>query len=93
MLKGDIGLLAENCGVSKTTIYRIADKIGLDLAPIHGRCDKTVDYISGTTLADERDMWLDMATEKILKYRKERRERRARNRAMDKVAPKQMEIV
>lgn len=43
MLKGDIGLLAENVGVSKTTIYRIAEKIGLDLAPIHGRCDKTVD--------------------------------------------------
>jgi hypothetical protein len=92
MLKGDIGLLAENCDVSKTTIYRIAEKIGLDLAPIHGRCDKTVDYISGNTLADEHDMWLDMATEKILKYRKEKRERRALNKAMDKVAPEQMEI-
>lgn len=92
MLKGDIGLLAENCGVSKTTIYRIAEKIGLDLAPIHGRCDRTVDYISGTTLADERDMWLDMATEKILAYRKERRERRAIHKAMDKVVPKQLEI-
>ena len=92
MLKGDIGKLAENVGVSKSTIYRVAEKINLDLKPIHGRCDKTVDYISNTTLADERDMWLDMATEKILLYRKEKQERKVLNKS-DVTFPKQMEIV
>jgi len=91
MLKGDIGKLAENVGVSKSTIYRVAEKINLDLKPIHGRCDKTVDYISNTTLADERDMWLDMATEKILLYRKEKQERKVLNKS-DVTFPKQMEI-
>ena len=91
MLKGDISKLAKNVGVSKTTIYRVADAIDLDLKPIHGRCDKTVDYISGTTLADEQDMWLDMATEKILKYRKEKQERRKLNKS-EVVFPKQMEM-
>lgn len=84
MLKGDLGLLAKNVGVSKTTIWRIAKKINLDLHPVQGRCDKTVDYISGTTLADEHDMWTDMATEKILAYRREKQERKAAHRAMDK---------
>ena len=91
MLKGDIGKLAENVGVSKSTIYRVAEKINLDLKPVHGRCDKTVDYISNTTLADERDMWLDMATEKILLYRKEKQERKVLNKS-DVTFPKQMEI-
>ena len=91
MLKGDIGRLAENVGVSKSTIYRVAEKINLDLKPVHGRCDKTVDYISNTTLADERDMWLDMATEKILLYRKEKQERKVLNKS-DVTFPKQMEI-
>lgn len=90
MLKGDITKLAKNVGVSKTTIYRVADAIGLDLKPIHGRCDKTVDYISGTTLADEQDMWLDMATAKILKYREEKRARRKLNKS--EVVFQQMEI-
>ena len=92
MLKGDIGRLAENVGVSKSTIYRVAEKINLDLKPVHGRCDKTVDYITNTTLADERDMWLDMATEKILLYRKEKQERKVLNKS-DVTFPKQMEIV
>ena len=89
MLKGDIGLLAKNVGVSKSTIYRIAEKINVDLKPIHGRCNKTVDYISNTTLADERDMWLDMMTEKILKYRKEKSERKAKQKT---VKPQQTEL-
>jgi hypothetical protein len=79
MLKGDIGALAKNVGVSKTTIYRIAAKLGVDLAPVRGRCDKTVDYISGTTLQDERDIWLEKMTQKILTYRKEKAERRRLN--------------
>jgi hypothetical protein len=54
MLKGDIGKLAEACGVSKTTIYRIAEKIDLDLKPLRHRCDKTVDVFSGYTLSDEQ---------------------------------------
>lgn len=85
MLKGDIGLLAEKVGVSKTTIYRIAEKIKLNLAPIHGRCDKTVDYISGTTLADERDVWLDMAVEKIKAYRQTKRDQRELDREEQKM--------
>jgi transcriptional antiterminator len=91
MLKGDIGKLAENVGVSKSTIYRVAEKINLDLKPVHGRCDKTVDYISGTTLSDEQDLWLDMATEKILKYREQKQERKILNKS-DVTFPKQMEI-
>lgn len=76
MLKGDIGALTKNVGVSKTTIYRIAKKLNLDLAPIRGRCDKTVDYISGTTLQDELNIWLDMMIQKITTYRREKAERR-----------------
>ena len=91
MLKGDLGLLAKNCGVSKTIIYRIAEKINLDLKPIHGRCDKTVDYISGTTLHDEQNTWLEMATQKILDYRQQRRERKVIHKAMDK-KPVQIEL-
>lgn len=90
MLKGDLGLLAKNVGVSKTTIYRIAEIINLDLHPIRGRCNKTMDYISGMTLADERDMWLDMATEKIQAYRKEKRESRKLNKS--DVTFRQMEV-
>jgi hypothetical protein len=91
MLKGDIGRLAENVGVSKSTIYRVAEKINLDLRPTDRRCPQTMDYISGTFLADEQDMWLDMATEKILAYRKEKQERKVLNKS-DVTFPKQMEI-
>lgn len=84
MLKGDIGLLAKKCSLSKTTIYRIAEKINLDLKPIDSRCSHTVDFISGASLSDEQTLWLEMAVEKILAYRREQRDRRAIHKAMDK---------
>lgn len=85
MLKGDIGKLAEACGVSKTTIYRVAEKINLDIHPIHGRCDKTVDYISGTTLADEQKIWLDMAVKKIKTYRQDKKDQREVDREEERM--------
>jgi hypothetical protein len=43
MLKGDVSKLAVMCNCSKSTIYNVAEKLGIDLHPIHHRCDKTVD--------------------------------------------------
>jgi transcriptional antiterminator len=91
MLKGDIGKLAEACGVSKTTIYRIAEKINLDLKPLRHRCDKTVDVFSGYTLTDEQKDWMKDAILDINAYRTVKRERKARQKAEDK--PVQVEIM
>ena len=79
MLKGDIGKLAEACGVSKSTIYRIAEKIDLDLKPLTHRCDKTVDAFSGYTLTDERDIWLQAAVRSIVTYREAKRNKHVEN--------------
>lgn len=91
MLKGDIGKLAEACGVSKTTIYRIAEKIDLDLKPLRHRCDKTVDVFSGYTLSDEQRDWMKDAIADINAYRNAKRERRKAT-AKPKVEFQQMEI-
>ena len=85
MLKGDIGLLAKECGVSKSTIYRVAEKIDLDLAPVNYRCSHTVDYISGKVLSDEQAAWMKMAIEKILAYRQEKRDRRELDREEERM--------
>ncbi len=85
MLKGDIGLLAKECGVSKTTIYRIAEKINLDLKPLSGRCRHTVDYLSGTVLSDEQKIWMDMAVAKIKAYRQAKHDQRELNREEEKM--------
>lgn len=75
MLKGDIGKLAQACGVSKSTIYRIAEKIDLDLKPVRHRCDKTVDVFSGYTLADEQGDWMRDAILDINAYRNAKRKK------------------
>jgi len=92
MLKGDIGKLAKACGVSKTTIYRIAAKIDLDLKPCRHRCDKTVDVFSGYTLTDEREEWMRDAVLDINAYRNAKRERKARIKTENQT-PVQVEIM
>lgn len=72
MLKSEVGYLAKRCSLSKTTIYRIAALINLDLRPFYGRCDKTIDCFSGETLDKEHGAWLDMAAEKINSYRRQK---------------------
>jgi len=42
MLKSEVGFLADKCGLSKATIYRVAEKLNLNLRPFYGRCDKTM---------------------------------------------------
>lgn len=83
MLKGDIGKLAKACGVSKTTIYRIAEKIDLDLKPLRHRCDKTVDVFSGYTLSDEQQDWMKDVVADINAYRNTKRERKAKQKIED----------
>ena len=90
MLKGDIGKLAEACGVSKTTIYRIAEKIDLDLTPLRHRCDKTVDVFSGYTLCDEQEDWMKDAVAEINAYRNTKRERKAKQKQESR--PQQTEL-
>ena len=90
MLKGDIGKLAEACGVSKTTIYRIAEKIDLDLKPLRHRCDKTVDVFSNYTLSDEQKDWMKDAVADINAYRNAKRERKAKQKQESK--PQQTEL-
>lgn len=89
MLKGDIGKLAEAWGVSKTTIYRIAEKIDLDLKPLRHRCDKTVDVFSGYTLSDEQQDWMKDAILDINAYRNAKRERKTKQKT---VKPQQTEL-
>lgn len=89
MLKGDIGKLAEACGVSKTTIYRIAEKIDLDLKPLRNRCDKTVDVFSGYTLSDEQKDWMKDAIADINAYRNVKRERKKKEKT---TKPQQTEL-
>lgn len=79
MLKGDIGKLAQACGVSRSTIYRIAEKIDLDLKPVSHRCDKTVDAFSGYTLSDEQREWMDDAITDIRAYRAAKEKKRVKN--------------
>lgn len=76
MLRGDVTKLASACGVSRTTIYRIAGKIDLDLKPIRNRCDKTVDAFSGYALADEQKEWLADAVQDINAYRNAKRKQK-----------------
>lgn len=89
MLKGDIGKLAEACGVSKTTIYRIAEKIDLDLKLLRHRCDKTVDVFSGYTLSDEQKDWMKDAIADINAYRNVKRERKKKEKT---TKPQQSEL-
>jgi len=81
MLKSEVGYLAEKCNVSKTTIYRIAEMIELNLRPFYGRCDKTVDCFSGETLDGEHSTWLEVAAEKINSYRKQKAKLRESKRS------------
>lgn len=90
MLKGDIGQLAKACGVSKTTIWRIAKKINLDLKPLHHRCDKTVDAFSGYTLSDEQRDWMKDAILDINTYRSAKRKRK--KKPIEISRPKQVEL-
>jgi len=71
MLKSEVGFLAKKCALSKTTIYRVAEKLNLNLRPFYGRCDKTVDFFSGETLDREHETWLELAVEKINSYRRQ----------------------
>lgn len=91
MLKGDISKLATMCGCSKSTIYSVAEKLGIDLHPIHYRCDKTVDFVSGKTLADEQKEWLDDVVRDIIEYRSKKKERAKRNKVKEPV-PEQLKI-
>jgi hypothetical protein len=91
MLKGDISKLAIMCGCSKSTIYNVADKLGIDLHPIRYRCDKTVDFVTGKTLADEQKEWLSDVAGDIIQYRSEKKEREKRNKVKEP-APEQLKI-
>jgi hypothetical protein len=91
MLRGDIVKLSEMCGCSKSTIYSVAEKLGIDLHPIHYRCDKTVDFVSGKTLADEQKEWLDNVAGNIIEYRKEKKERTRLKKSKEKM-PEQLQI-
>lgn len=73
MLRGDVSKLAEKLNCSKTTIYNLSEKIGIDLHPIHGRCDKTVDILSGKTLQQEQEEWIYATVNLIERYKKERK--------------------
>lgn len=65
--------LLKNLIVQKTTIYNLSKKIEIDLHPIHGRCDKTVDILSGKTLQQEQEEWIDATVNLIERYKKERK--------------------
>lgn len=91
MLRGDVSKLAVMCNCSKSTIYNVADKLGIELHPIKHRCDKTVDFVSGKTLADEQKEWLDDVAGDIIKYRSEKKERARRNKVKEPV-PEQLQI-
>jgi hypothetical protein len=81
MLRGDVSILAGKLSVSKSTVYNLAEKIGIDLHPIHGRCKNTVDILSGKTLAQERDDWIERQVNLINEFKD--------NRAKEKAAKKQ----
>jgi len=80
MLRGDITSLAFKMNCSKTTIYNLCDKAAIDLKPIYGRCNKTVDILSGLTLEQERNNWLDDTVKKLVEFKE--------NRAKEKAAKK-----
>ena len=80
MLRGDITVLAKRINCSKTTIYNLCDKAQIDLKPIYGRCNKTVDILSGKTLDQERNEWLDLTIGKINAFKENRAKEKAENK-------------
>lgn len=81
MLRGDVSKLAEILNCSKTTIYNLSGEIGIDLHPIYGRCNKTVDILSGKTLQQEQDEWINKTIELINKYREDKKQEKVMKRA------------
>lgn len=80
MLRGDVSILASKLSVSKSTVYNLAEKIGIDLHPIYGRCNNTVDILSGKTLSQECDDWLEKQVNLINEFKDNRaKEKAAKN--------------
>ncbi len=66
MLRNDVKRICEITGLSKTTVYRRAERAGLDLTPIKGRDASTPDMFTGKTVMQEHEEWLKHAVTKIL---------------------------
>lgn len=66
MKKGDITKLAEEIGVSKSTIYRRAKKFLIDLSvKTISRDENTTDMFTGLSPADEYKNWFNQTKGKL----------------------------
>lgn len=74
MLRGDISKLAAKLNCSKSTVYNLSEKAGINLCPVYGRCNKTVDILSGKTLEQEQGEWLDSTVKSIMDYREAKKQ-------------------
>lgn len=87
MLRGDVSKLASILNCSKTTIYNLSEKIGIDLHPVYGRCNKTVDILSGKTLEQEQNDWISATVDTIKKYKESKAEaKRLKNEEKNKTS-------
>jgi hypothetical protein len=80
MLRGDIATLADKLHCSKTTVYNLSEKAGVNLHPVYGRRNKTVDILSGKTLEQERDDWIEQAINLITEFKANRAKEKADKR-------------